>query len=379
MLTSRERVLCALDHREPDRVPIFFGAPGVTSMLSPAYEQLKAHLGVRAPAREFSRVFQYAMLDDEVMERFGADSRPLVPGPAPSIHRRDLGNDRFVDDWGIEWHRPPGDLYFASARAPLREATLDNLERYEWPDLAHPSRFLDIAVEARRLQEAGLAVSAVSGVDPFEIALLLRGMDAFLMDMLTDRDFAKALLDRVTAVMLGGLRALLHAAGPWIDIVSTSDDLGTQHAPMISPAMYRDFLKPRHAELMASVRELSNAKVFFHSCGNVYPLIGDLVDVGVDVLNPIQVSAAQMGDTARLKREFGSRLTFCGGIDTGSVLPTGSTDDVRREVRRRIADLAPGGGYVLSAVHCIQPDVPIDNVLAMFDEARVAGRYPLQV
>ena len=146
---------------------------------------------------------------------------------------------------------------------------------------------------------------------------------------------------------------------------------------MISPAMYRSLLKPRHAELIEAVKSRSAAKVFLHSDGNVYSLIDDFIEVGVDILNPIQVSAADMGDTARLKRRFGHRLTFNGAIDTRWVLPHGTPDDVRREVRRRIGDMATGGGYVLSTVHCIQPDVPIANVVAMFDEARVAGRYPL--
>ena len=146
---------------------------------------------------------------------------------------------------------------------------------------------------------------------------------------------------------------------------------------MISPAMYRALLKPWHAELIAAVKTQSDAKVFLHSDGNVYQLIDDFIDVGVDILNPTQVSAGDMNDTADLKRRFGSRLAFNGAIDTHWVLPHGTTDDVRREVRRRIADLGPGGGYILSAVHCIQPDVPIENVLAMFDEAQVAGRYPI--
>jgi len=143
--------------------------------------------------------------------------------------------------------------------------------------------------------------------------------------------------------------------------------------------MYRKMVKPYQAELIAAIKARTKAKIFLHSCGNVYPLIGDFIEIGMDVLNPVQVSAGEMGDTARLKREFGDRITFCGAIDTGRVLPHGTPDDVRAEVRRRIKDLAPGGGYILSAVHCIQPDVPPENVLAMFDEARAAGTYPIRL
>ena len=269
------------------------------------------------------------------------------------------------------------DLPRACPRA-LRDATIDDLERYAWPDLGHPDRFVGLGDRARRIRDEGRAVVALSGVDPFEMVLLLRGMDAFLMDMAADPDFAEALISKVSSRMLAGLQGLLDAVGDHTDVLVMADDLGDQNAPLISPNMYRRFLKPRHAEFAAAVKARSQAKVFFHTDGNVYPLIPDLIEVGVDVLNPIQVSAREMGDTARLKREFGDRLTFCGAIDTHWALPHGSPDDVRCEVRRRIADLGPGGGYILAAVHCIQPDVPLANVTAMIDEAKVAGRYPLK-
>jgi uroporphyrinogen decarboxylase len=378
MLTSRERVLCALNHEEPDRVPVFFGTSGVTTMLAPAYERLKAYLGIEAPPRLISSIFQYARLDEAVMQRFGSDGRPLLSGPAPSVHRRAISAEAFVDEWGIEWRRAPGSLYYEETRAPLHTATLDDLERYPWPDLGHPSRFVGLAEEARRIHaETGCAVVALSGASLFEQIQLLRGMETFLTDLAANRDFAEALIGKVGELMLAGLHGLMAAAGDEIDVVVMGDDLGTQNAPIMSPRMYRSFFKPRHAELIAAIKSRSAAKVFFHSDGNIYPLLGDLVEVGVDLLNPVQVSAGDMGDTIRLKREFGSRLSFCGAVDTGWVLPHGTTEDVRCEVRRRIADLAPGGGYVLASVHCIQPDVPLENVIAMFEAAADAGRYPV--
>jgi uroporphyrinogen decarboxylase len=146
----------------------------------------------------------------------------------------------------------------------------------------------------------------------------------------------------------------------------------------MSPELYRRLVKPRQAEMLAAIKESTRAKIFYHSCGNIYPLIGDLIDIGVDLLNPVQVSTPDLADTARLKREFGSRLSFCGAIDTQKVLPHGTASDVRAEVRRRIRDLAPGGGYVAAAVHCIQPDVPPGNIVAMCEEIAAAGRYPLK-
>ncbi len=377
MLSSRERVLYALNHEEPDRVPIFFGASGATTMLAPAYDRLKAYLGLQSETQVFWRALQYALLDEEVMLRFGADGRLLQPGPAPSTLERDLPDGSFFDAWGIHWRRSPGCAYYEIAEHPLAQATIEDIARYPWPNLAHPSRFTGLKGNARAIQDAGCAVVALSSVSPFEYCYMLRGVERWLTDLAADPDFATALLRQVTNLQKGAAARLLEEAGEAIDVVVMGDDLGSQNALLLSPAMYRRLVKPFHAELIESIKARTKAKVFYHSDGAVYPLLGDLVEIGVELLNPVQVSARWMGDTARLKREFGRHLSFCGAIDTQDVLPHGSPEDVRREVRRRIRDLAPGGGYILAAVHCIQPDVPPENVVAMLEEAQVAGRYPL--
>jgi uroporphyrinogen decarboxylase len=376
-MTSRERVLCALNHEEPDRVPIFFGTSGVTTMNTAAYDRLKAHLGLKAETRSFWRALQYAILDEEVMARFHSDGRPLIPGPAPSTLSRDIAPGRFVDAWGITWRLQPGNHYYDIAEHPLRNAAVDDVQRFAWPDLAHPSRFAGLRDKARAIREAGLAVVALSGISPFEFSYMLRGMDQWFLDLAADHEFVHALIRKLTDLMRSAVERLLDEAGDFIDVIVTGDDLGSQKAPLISTAMYRQLVKPYHAELLSVIKARSRAKVFYHSDGNIYPLLPDLLEIGVDLLNPVHVSAKDMGDTARLKREFGDRLSFCGAIDSQSVLPRGTPDVVRREVRRRIKDLAPSGGYILASVHCIQPDVPPENVYAMFDEAVVAGRYPL--
>lgn len=378
MLTSRDRVLCALNHEEPDRVPVFFGTSGVTSMLAPAYDRLKAALGIQRETRYISKTFRYARIDEEVWDRYPSDGRPLLLGPAPSSLRQTLPNGAFIDEWGVTWTMSPATLYYESSAPPLRHAGIHDFDRYPWPALADPSRFTGLAAEARALQERGFAVVCLSGAAPFEQIQLLRGMDTWLTDLATDEELAHALLATVTGLMRASLSALLAAAGPCIDVIVMGDDLGTQQAPVLSPAMYRRLVKPYHAQLIATVKAQSRARVFFHSDGNIFPLIGDLVDIGVDILNPVQVSARDMGDTARLKRTFGHRLAFCGGIDTQWVLPSGTPEDVRREVRQRLKDLAPGGGYLAAAVHCIQPDVPLPNFDALFAELADAGRYPLR-
>jgi uroporphyrinogen decarboxylase len=377
-MTPRQRVLCALNHEEPDRVPLFIGTSGSTSVLGPGYERLTNYLGIRNGAtRWFNKSQQYVWPDEELMKRLGSDGRPVAIGPAESTLRRDVSPDCLVDDWGVTWRKAPGSLYFEMAGHPLRTAAIDDLDRYPWPNLTPPGRFDGAAGRAKALQDAGYATVLLSGVNLFEQACLLRGLDTLLMDMVTNEDFFLAIMTNLTARAVHFVNAALPEIGPFIDVIVTGDDLGMTNGPMMSPASYRRLIKPFEAELLGAIKKHAAAKIFFHSCGNIYPLLGDLADIGVDLLNPVQVSAGAMGDTARLKREFGDRLSFCGGIDSRWVLPHGTTEDVRNEVRQRIRDLAPGGGYVAAAVHCIQPDVPPENVATMCDEVRRAGRYPI--
>lgn len=377
MMTSRERVLCALNHEEPDRVPVFFGTSGVTTMNTAAYDRLKAHLGLRTETRTFWRALQYCLVDEEVMVRFHSDGRPLIAGPAPSALSREIATDRFTDGWGITWQLQPGSHYYDIAESPLRDATVGDVHRYPWPGLADRTRFAGLKERARAIRDAGYAVVALSGISPFEFSYMLRGMDRWFLDLGGDHEFVHALMRRLTDLMRSAVEGLLEEAGEYIDVLITGDDLGSQNAPLISTAMYRALVKPYHCELMRAIKERTRARIFYHSDGNIYPLLNDLIETGIDLLNPVHVAARDMGDTARLKREFGRRLSFCGAIDTQQVLPHGTTDDVRREVRSRIKDLAPGGGYILASVHCIQPDVPPENVCALFEEAFVAGRYPI--
>jgi uroporphyrinogen decarboxylase len=371
-MTPRERVLTSLNHEEPDRVPLFIGTSGATTVLGPGYERLKKHLGIRGgPERWLSGAMQYTWMDEEVFVRLGCDGRPVVPEPAEGTLSKKISNDYMIDDWGIAWRRAPGVCYFEATDPPLCKATIDDLDRYPWPNLASPSRFVGMAQQAKAVQDAGYASVVMCGVNLFEQAYLMRGLDTILMDIAADREFFTALIEKLKGVVLPCLDEMLREVGPYTDVLTG----GT----MMSPQSYRHLLKPHHADYFGTIKKHLAGKIFFHSCGNVYTLLGDLADVGVDLLNPVQVSAGEMGDTARLKREFGNRLSFCGAIDTRWTLPLGTTDDVRAEVRRRIHDLAPGGGYIVASVHCIQPDVPPENIVAMCDEVMKSGRYPLQV
>ncbi len=280
---------------------------------------------------------------------------------------------------GLTWRRRPGNIYFEIDDHPLRNATIDDLERYPWPDLAHPSRFQGLREQAKALQESGQAVLLFTGAGIFSPAYEMRGVEQCSSTWREMRSLPRPCSRSSKSCVVACQRAALREVGEYVDIVVTGDDVASQAGPMMSPAMYRRLIKPHHARMFAAIRENTKAKIYLHSCGNVYRLIGDFIEIGVDLLNPVQVSAGEMGDTARLKREFGDRLSFCGGIDTQKVLPFGSPEDVRAEVRRRIRDLAPGGGYIAAAVHCLQPDVPVENVLAMCDEVMKAGQYPLRL
>ncbi len=378
-MTSRERVLTALNHQEPDRVPLFFGTSGVTSILGAGYGKLKTHLGIKGgPPQWIAKQFQYVWPDEEVMERLGSDGRPVRPGPPLSSLAREVSETELVDAWGCRWVQREGVPYYEVTDPPLRNATIADLDRYPWPDLSHPSRFEGLAARCKAIQDAGCAAVLMSGVTLFEQAYMLRGVEECLMDLAGDEEFYLALQDRIKRLTVSYVKELCRQVGPYADVICTGDDLGSQDATLMSPQTYRRLIKPHEAEVLAAIHENSRAKIFFHSCGNIHAVIGDLIEIGVDLLNPVQVSAGPMRDTAQLKRDFGKRISFCGAIDTRNVLPQGTTDEVRAEVRRRISDLAPGGGYIASAVHCIQPDVPPENVVAMCEAVRELGQYPIE-
>ncbi len=378
-LTSRERVLLAINHQEPDRVPIVFGADGSTAMLLPAYENLKQHLGIATETRLFDRAFQYARIDEELMTRFGSDVRTIV-GPASSrCASVDGPNDAFTDCWGITWQRPQGGYYYDMVSQPLKNArTPKEIEEYPWPV---PEMILDLnglAEHAIRLRrESSHAILGIhEGLSSlFEASWYLRGLTEFMMDLAGNPEIAHAILRHMTDVAKESTALFLKEVGQYIDIYRVGDDLGIQNGTIISPGMFREMVKPYLAEYYDMIHNMTDAKLMLHSCGSVSSIMEDLIEIGVDILNPVQVSAKDM-DPGELKARFGDRLCFCGGIDTQQVLPRGTQEEVQEEVQRRIQELAPGGGYLLAAVHAIQPDVPPENVCTMFEATLAHGRYP---
>jgi uroporphyrinogen decarboxylase len=210
----------------------------------------------------------------------------------------------------------------------------------------------------------------------WELGYMLRGLDQLLMDLVINPEFVRALMEKLLEINIKGTGKFLDCAGKYITVLRAADDLATQATCMFSPKTYRTLLKPYYKRFFDFVKSRTDAKLFYHSCGNLTALIDDLAEIGVDALNPVQVSA--LGDTAALKARFGGKISFWGGVDTQRVLPNGTPEEVEEEVRLRIRTLGPGGGLVVASVHNIQPDVPTANIVAMAGAARKWGRYPLQ-
>jgi uroporphyrinogen decarboxylase len=384
-MNSRERVLTALHHEEPDRVPIDLGGSVVTSIAMTTYAELRAHLGLpQKPVRELETVQQIAVVDDDVLDILQVDVLPVFANPArsytPVFTAEPGGSVSFKDEFGATLRKPSGSFYFDWREFPLAEPSLAALEAMPWPDAADPARYAGLRDRVRRLREStgrALFGMAPCGHDLFNQLLRVRGMENGLMDLVGAPEFAEAFLDRLTDTICTAQRLFLAEVGDLIDVHFAADDLAGQNRPLISPALYRRLIKPRQARIMQTIKAHTSAPVFYHGCGATGPFIPDLIELGVDILNPVQVSAAGM-DTAALKRTYGKRLSFWGGgCDTQSILPLGSPAGVRAEVRRRIRDLAPGGGFVFNPVHNIQPGVPLANVVALFQAALEYGRYPL--
>ena len=246
--------------------------------------------------------------------------------------------------------------------------------------MTDPTRFEGIRAEAQRLRDEN--VHATMGTPwlafPLERAFAMQGTDTFLANLAGEPEFAEALLWKTQSLCKTLMEGFLRECGDLLDMVKVGDDLGSQVGLLMSPAMYRRILKPIHADYIAFIRERTSARIVFHTDGDVYDLLDDFVEIGVDVLNPVQASAGGMSDFPGLKRRFGDNLVFCGGMDTHHVLPNGTPDEVRAEVRRVIEALGPGGGYMLGAVHTVMGDVPPENVLAMVDAVLDHGTYPLR-
>ena len=379
MTSGRDRDRAALAHREPDRIAYDLGGTRVTGIHVRAYARLREALGLeRREPRVADLTQQLAEVEPDVLDALGCDVRNVAPRGA-STYRREYHEDGthrwYIDEWGVGRRIPLKDgMYYDSFAPPLAgepdDATIDG---FAWPDPTDAARYEGVADEARRHVGEGRAVHAGSICGGLTEGLFkMRGFEDGYMDLAAEPQRARRVMGRILEIKMAYWERMLLQLGGAVDIVGEADDLGGQTRPLFSPATYRELVKPLHRELFDFLHARTDAKVFFHTCGAVRELIPDLIEIGVDILNPVQVSAAGM-ETSALKRDFGRDIVFWGGgVDTQRVLGSGTPDQVRAEVRRRIDDLAPGGGFVFATVHNIQPDVPPENILAMHAELREA-------
>ncbi|NIM95186.1 MAG: hypothetical protein GTO18_15930 [Anaerolineales bacterium] len=384
-MTSRERVLCAMNHEEPDRVPIVIGVSNATGIKMKTYRGIKEIAGINAPD---SYIYEWpelgtAEIDEPTMQRLHSDVRGVRDVHPQEILKRNQEREPhspFIDSWGSGQKEIEPGVWFPGIH-PLSEATtIEEIEAYPgWPDMSDPTRIAHVKERARYLAEQNeYAIMATPWLlFPLERAFAMQSMDVFLLNLAMYPEFTEALLQKITELCKDLMGPFLEELGDNVDIIKIGDDLGTQESLLISPKMYRDVLKPIHADYIQFIKERTKAKVFFHTDGDVFPLIDDFIEIGVDILNPIQTSAGKMSDLESLKKRYGKSIIFCGGIDTHYVLPHGTPEEVRQEVCRVMQLLGPGGGYMVASVHTIMNDVPPENVLAMVDAVEEFGKYPV--
>mgnify|MGYP000380216032 CR=1 FL=1 len=398
-MNSRERIITALRHEEPDRVPIDLGGMFSTGIMGIAYNKLKAYLGIKGgKTRIYDLGQQLAEPEIDVLKIIGGDVLPVLieypkrwkksvlPDGSSCEVPYDFNPETLPDgskvlrnnEGRIIAKMPKDGYYYDSVYHPLENAEkTEDLEEYEFYRPINEETIHDLHERAKNLYENTDYALMLNGAGSiYESAQGLLGWQNFMVKLIRNPDFIAALLDKILEANIKRLEKILPAVNGYVQVVQVGDDLGMQNGPQISPRLYREIIKPRHRKLYQYIKENIDAYLFIHTCGSVYDFIPDFIEMGIDILNPVQVSAKNM-DTKKLKEEFGDKITFWGGgCDTQRVLPFGTPRDVEKEVKRRIEDLAPGGGFVFTQVHNIQAGVPPENMMAMYKTVRKYGRYP---
>jgi uroporphyrinogen decarboxylase len=380
-MTSRQRVLTALTHEEPDTVPTALGG-GPYGVVDDLYLRLVDLLGLGQPVPPFRGGHSISYMDDRLLEKLSTDLRYCWPGMLPNSPLiAGLEEDTFFDSYGQVWRRALP--YYYAGEGILKNATsVDEIDRFvRWPDLSDPRWMAGVPERAQMLYEQSdyfVVMRMVASHGPFQTACDLRGTETFLMDMALRPEFALALLERVTATLEGLLKLAMQAGGEYFDMLELpGDDYAGNTNTIISPVMFRKFIKPCLVRLVKVTKEHNpDVKVMLHSDGAISKLLPDIIDLGVDAIHPLEPLPAT--DLTAIKEKFGKQVSFLGGIDISHAMP-GSQEDVIAETKCRIAQLAPGGGYILAPSNHLQADVPAANVVTLFETARQFGKYPLRV
>ena len=381
-LTSRERVIATINHEVPDRVPIVIGASNATGINMVAYRRLKKLLGVESPDRyiyDFPELGA-SLVDEEVLERLHTDVRGVWDREPQHIIEKNANREpgsMYYNSWGSGVVKAAEDSWFPHYHPLAETHSIEDLEKYPWPDMNDPTRVAHVRERARKLHADNKY--AIMGTPwlafPVERGYEMQRMDHFYYNMGRYPDFTVALLQKTAELCKTLMGHFLDECGDVIDIIKIGDDLGMKTSLMLSPKMYRKLVKPIHADYLSFIKSRTKAKVFFHTDGDVFDLLPDFIEMGIDILNPIQSSAGKMSNLEELKKQYGKQLVFCGAIDTSNTLPFGTPEDVRAEVKRNIGVLGDEGGYMVAAVHTVMADVPPENSLAMVDAVEEFGWY----
>ncbi len=382
-MTSRQRVITALDHRIPDRVPIDLGG-FQTGIHKKAYIELLDYLGIDDELTIMDPVQQLARPCEELLERFHVDIRYVCAhgpdsfkgGIEQNTRRGRLWHD-LKDEFGVVWSMPDDQqLYMDISHHPLADATVKDLADYPFPKGDDPTRFTGVREKALELRnETPYAISTGIGGVVYEICWYMRGLEQWFIDMIENPEFCEALLDKTLKFWLDYFNGFMAEVGDLVDVVMIGDDLAGQNGPLFSPDFYRKVVKPRQKRLVRHIKSLTNAKIWYHTCGACFEYIPELIDNGIDILNPVQIGLVDM-EPEKLKDMFGKQLVLWGGaIDTQHVLPFAGPDEIRDHVRANLEIFKPGGGYVFNNVHNIQVGVPPENIVALFDAAYEFGFY----
>jgi len=382
-MTSRERVNKALNHQIPDRVPIDLGG-FQTGIHKRAYEELLRFLNIEDQITLLDPVQQLAQPCEEVLRRLRIDTRYICAHAPDSfqggIERKfregQLWHD-LKDEFGVVWSMPDSQqLYMDISHHPLADASLRDLADYPWPKGNDPTRFTGVREQALELRNnTTYAIATGIGGVVYEICWYMRGLEQWFTDMLTQPEFCAAMLDHTLQFWLDFYTEYMREVGDLVDVVMIGDDLTGQSGPLFSPKFYRQIVKPRQKKLVQHIKSLTRAKIWYHTCGSCYEYIPDLIDNGIDILNPVQIGLINM-DPKLLKEKFGRQLVFWGGgIDTQHVLPFAKPEEIREHVRKNLEVFKAGGGYIFNNVHNIQYAVPVKNTVALFDAAYEFGFY----
>jgi uroporphyrinogen decarboxylase len=378
-MTSRERVTAAYSLQEPDRVPVCIGGTA-QKFSNRIYFEVKEVLGIEDKLdreREVDELGSVIYYHPKVLDHFNCDFRHVQINRLPAKKKFDDGSWEHELGFVLKPNCDNGLISIVSA--PLAHASKSDISSFDWPNPYSPKRTEGVkndAVDYRENTDFAVGMYKATLLGVFDLCCALRGMDTFLMDLMLHEELAQALLERVFAFTYTVYEQLLEEAGEYVDVVEFNDDLGTQENLLLPPDIYRKFVKPYHAQIVELIKKKApNAKVFLHSCGSVYDIINDFIEIGVDILNPIQPYANKM-KSDNLKKEFGDKLCFQGGIDLQRAM-IGSTDDVKIEIRERITTLGRHGGYVLATANNISGDIPVENVLTLYEETHAMGKYPL--